>query len=505
MKLVKSLLALSTLLIPIIVFSSNEKEAETIIVEASMVLDEYVNEIVYPENEVIEVNISIDQSDLDHLIENASDELIYSCDITYNGITLYNVAIRAKGNSSLRSVVEENGDRFSYNIDLNYYIDQDLYGIDKLILNNLYMDPTMIAEYIAYEALDSLDATSSRTTFTALYINDEYYGLYLSVEQVGNEFLDANFGNSDGELYKPEINNGADLDYISDNRADYSGLINENLSDTSEDTILDLITAINTGEGLEEIFNVDGFLKYLAVSTFVVHLDSYQGGMFHNYYLYNSDGTYEWIAWDLNMAFNGFPMANLTDQEAIKYLIDEPTTGSLSNYPLIETILNDDNFLSIYHSYLQELIDNYFDQDTFQVKVLELYQLIDNYVKTDTNSFYTYQEFTDAIFTDSESQLSLLTFVNERSANVQSQLLGEIDSTNNGQGNISSSSQNPGQMPGNNVRPGQDKPGQGVIPIESNDPLSDTEINDEAIPSFNPMLIIGAVGILGFAVYLNKK
>ena len=65
----------------------------------------------------------------------------------------------------MRDVYESGDDRFSYNIDLNYYEDQDYFGIDKLILNNLFRDPTMMAEYIAYEALDSLDATASRTTY----------------------------------------------------------------------------------------------------------------------------------------------------------------------------------------------------------------------------------------------------------------------------------------------------------------------------------------------------
>lgn len=283
--------------------------------------DENVSLVVYPEDEVIEVNIQIDEADYLDLIANAMEEEYYEADITYNGYTLTNVAIRAKGNSSLKDVAQSEGDRYSFNIDLNLYEDQDLFGIDKIILNNMYMDSTYMAEFLAYEALDSLDATSSRTTYTALSINGEYFGLYLSVEQVGSEFLDTNFGNSDGEFYKPETGSGSTLEYEGDNY-NYSALIDKNAEDeTNNDYVIELMSRLESGEKIDEIFNVEGYLKYLALSTYTVNLDSYQGGMSHNYYLYNNAGTFEWIAWDLNMAFNGFPMNNLSDSDAIGFLI----------------------------------------------------------------------------------------------------------------------------------------------------------------------------------------
>jgi spore coat protein CotH len=411
---------------------SNTTEAKIDDVEPESAM---VDEVVYPHDEVIEVNIDINTQSYQLLIENAMDEEYYLCDITYNGYTLNDVAIRAKGNSSLRDVYNSGGDRFSYNIDLNYYEDQDLFGIDKLILNNLFKDPTMMVEYLTYEALDSLDVASSRTTFVALSINDEYYGLYLSVEHVSNEFLDANFGNSDGEQYKPDIGVGANLNYISD-YTDYSALVDENSDDLTNEAIIELMERIESGENLEEVFNVESFLKYLAVSTYTVSLDGYQGGMFHNYYLYNNDGVFEWIAWDLNMAFNGFIGIPLTDEAATEYLINEPVVNSMSDYPLIESILDNETYLEQYHTYLQELIDGYFDYDTFYNRIIEVEELIGEFVESDTNSFFSYTEFQTAVFTTLGSSYSILQFVEERTVNVENQLSGLIPSTNNGQGNI---------------------------------------------------------------------
>jgi len=47
-------------------------------------------------------------------------------------------------------------------------------------------------------------------------------------------------------------------------------------------------------------------LRYFAVNTALVNLDSYQGNMKHNYYLYGEDGVFSIIPWDYNMAFGGF-------------------------------------------------------------------------------------------------------------------------------------------------------------------------------------------------------
>ncbi|MBU1019794.1 MAG: CotH kinase family protein, partial [Firmicutes bacterium] len=298
MKLGKSLFAALLLILVIIAFSINQssstEENTTTVLAASELDTTAIDEEVYPHDEVIKVNIEISESNYNTLVANAMDEEYYLCDITYNGYTLYNVAIRAKGNSSLKNVFESGGDRYSFNIDLNYYLDQDLFGVDRLILNNLYQDPTMMAEYISYEALDSLGAVSSRTTFTALYINDEYYGLYLSVEDVGNEFLEENYGDSLGSLYKPELGTGADLDYVSDTY-NYASLIDDYQVDPDNTAIIDLMEALSLGEDIDDYLNVDSFLQYLAMSTFTVHLDSYQSGMYHNYYLYNNNGLFEWI------------------------------------------------------------------------------------------------------------------------------------------------------------------------------------------------------------------
>lgn len=399
-----------------------------------------VDNVIFPHDEVIEANIEIDEDAYAEINANATSEEFVMANITYNGKTFNNVAVRPKGNSSLRDVFTSDSDRYSFKIDFNYYVDdQSFYGITKLNLNNLFSDPSMMAEYIGYEMLDELDAVSSRTTYVNLSINGEPFGLYLAVEQVNDEFLIDNFGNSSGDLYKPEQGVGSDLSYVSDDGMDYTGLFPKNNDDYDNEEIAELIKAINNGEDLDSILDVDSFLKYLAVSTMTVHLDSYQGGMFHNYYLYDNDGVFEWIAWDLNMIFNGYPGSNMTDEQAVEFLIDEPVSGSMENYPLVQAIFENEEYVAQYHEYLETLSNGYLQEDNFNEKVLSTYKMIKSYVKSDPTSFYTYEEFENGLFAEDDNSLGLISFVQNRVENVSQQLSGKIDSTNNGEGNVGSS------------------------------------------------------------------
>lgn len=400
-----------------------------------------IDKVIFPHDEVVDVYIDIEEEVYNNMLDNAMAEEIVIADITYNGYSFSNVGIRPKGNSSLKSVANSDSDRYSLKVDLDYYIDdQNLYGVTKLNLNNLFSDPTMMAEYLGYEMLNELEADASRTTYVALYINGEYKGLYLSVEQVDEAFLKEHYGNANGELYKPEMGIGSDLEYISDNGLDYTGLIPKNTSAYDNEAITELIKNIEEGGDLESILAIDSFLKYLAMSTVTIHLDTYQSGMFHNYYLYNNNGVFEWISWDLNMIFNGFPRSRLSDEEATKFLIDEPVMGAMENYPLVEAIFENEEYVQRYHDYIEILLDSYLLDTKFTDRVMTTYEMIKDYVEIDPTSFYTYNQFEEALFQDTDQSLSLLSFVSQRSENIKEQLQDTILSTNSGQGNTGTGS-----------------------------------------------------------------
>lgn len=464
------------------------------------------SEVAFPHDRVVDVNIEIDADDYLEMMNNAMNEEYVLADITYDGYAFDNIAIRPKGNSSLKEVAQSGGDRFSFKIDFDKYVDgQNLFGMTKLNLNNLFKDPTLMAEYLGYEMLDAIGAAGSDTTYAAVSINGEYFGLYLAVEAVDENFLMKNYGNYDGALYKPDMGIGADLAYISDEPDDYAGVTPQDDKMTTDQMFVDLVTVVdkiieNGGESeayrLSDVMNVDSFLQYLAFSTSVIHLDSYQSGMFHNYYLYFNTETkvFEWITWDLNMIFNGFPMSNLTDEEAVLFLIDEPVMGAMSQYPLIEAVFTNESYVATYHDYIQRLTKGYLSEATFEEKVLAVYSMIEPYASVDPSAFYTITSVKENVFDNEKNDIMSVTeFVECRVNNMEEQLAGERSSTNNGNGNQCSGGRNektdrapqdtrnlggPGGKKGN--RPDEMQTDTSTIPPETLD-LQEQDLLPEAV------------------------
>lgn len=94
----------------------------------------------------------------------------------------------------------------------------------------------------------------------------------------------------------------------------------------------------------------------------------------------------------------------------------------MSSRPLIEKLFENTEYLERYHSYLQQLIDNYFANGKFEEKINALDALISDYVKNDATAFCTYDEYKAAVST-------FITLGNLRAQSVQGQLDGTIPST----------------------------------------------------------------------------
>ena len=270
--------------------------------------DEFSYEtLVFNKNKVTTVDIEMAEEDWEDMLANASDEEYKQANVTVNGKKVENVAIRTKGNLSLRSVVNSDSDRYSLKIDFDYYDNtQSLYGLKKLNLNNNYSDTTLMREYISYELMEKMGLPTPGHSYMYVTVNGEERGLYLGVEAVDETFLAKNYGSNNGFLFKPD-GTGSDLKYISNNIEDYTGIglkINEDHVEDSK--LVEMLDAINNGGDLEQYLDVDEMLRYFAVNTALVNLDSYQGNMKHNYYLYEDSGVFSIIPWDYNMSFGGF-------------------------------------------------------------------------------------------------------------------------------------------------------------------------------------------------------
>jgi spore coat protein H len=394
---------------------------------------------------LVPVDIKLAEADLKHLLANATDEKEYLAAVNWNGQQFPNIALRAKGNSSLSHVARSGSKRVGLKLYLDRYISgQSLDGVGTINLQNSFSDPSYLRELLSYEAFASLGISIPNMTWVRLTINSQLWGLYLAVEQVAQPFLERHFGDRRGDLYKPEsfAGAGADLRWHGDSYADYPGIVYKGDNKKATHTaLMKMLDALNNGGDLEQHLNVDEVLRYWAVSAMLAHFDSYPGFMLHNYYLYEQDGRFSILPWDLNMSFGGFGQGASLEQ-MVTGKIDEPTMGPVAERPLIAKLLEVPEFLERYHRYIRQLTEGYFDPVTFEARARQVQSLIDPYVKEDPTKFYTYEQFRQALdqapaLTGArglESAITILPFVRDRVTNVKKQLDGTLPTKGDGSG-----------------------------------------------------------------------
>lgn len=431
-----------------------------------------LEEKVFDTNRVTQIDISVEDDQWNNLLENATDEEYIPCNVTVNGKAYDVVGIRAKGNSSLTQVAnDDTTDRYSFCLNFSKYNDQSLYGLDKLALNNIISDPTYMKEYLSYEMFHDMGVTTPLYSYANIKVNGKEWGLYLAVEILGDEFLQRNYGTDYGNLYKPESmemkgdkdgkgfprgqddekqrrnqdggfaggpggpggqggpmgpggfggqgSKGTSLVYSDDNLDNYAGIfdntITKHTKKADKERLIGILKNLNSGKNLESSVDVQAVLRYFAVNTFLVNLDSYAGGMKHNYYIYEKDGKIQILPWDFNLSFGAFQMNDAS--KVINFPIDKPVTDSMENSPLISKLLENDTYKEQYHKYYDELLDNYISKGKYEKEIERLDQLISDYVKNDTTAFYSYDEYTTAI-----DQLKV--YFEERANSITQQLNG---------------------------------------------------------------------------------
>ena len=161
---------------------------------------------LFDTSQIMTVDILMSDDKWQELLDNAIREEYYECDVVINGETFYNVGIRAKGNTSLSNIAnDDTTDRYSFKLKFDEFVSgQTCYGLDKLVLNNNYADATNMKEAVIYDMYAYLGADASLYNYSKISVNGEYYGVYLALEGVEDSFMMRNYGTKTGELYKPE-------------------------------------------------------------------------------------------------------------------------------------------------------------------------------------------------------------------------------------------------------------------------------------------------------------
>ena len=384
--------------------------------------------------------IDILMEDWDGFLETCQDKEYAQCSLVIDGETCGSAAIRAKGNNSLSSVSAYGNNRYSFKVEFDHYdSSKTYYGLDKLNLNNLIQDNTMMKDYLVYRLMGDFGVAAPLCSYVYLTVNGEDWGLYLAVEGVEEAFLRRNYGSSYGELYKPDSMNGGGggrasnddvkLQYVDNDPDSYSNIFNNAKTDVSQadqERLIASLKQLSQGADLEEILDTDAVLRYFVVHNFVCNFDSYTGSMVHNYYLYEEDGVLSMIPWDYNLAFGSF-QEQMSATELVNFPIDTPvSSGDLESRPMVAWIFQDESYTRLYHQYFSQFLTDFVDSGVLEERIDATAALLDPYVQLDPTKFCTYGEFQTAADTLKE-------FCSLRAQSVSGQLAGTIPATSEGQ------------------------------------------------------------------------
>lgn len=322
---------------------------------------------------------------------------------TVDGVKYDEVGVRFRGDKSYQMGLKRN----PFTIKLNHKNpDQNHQGYTALKLSSALRDPSMVREMLFCE-IASKYIPSSQACYTKLYVNDEYIGVFINIENIDKQFLQTHYGSSDNALfkagvdYKPEVpatckqNIYGSLEY-EDNIECYKGNF-EMVSASGWSELQELTRVLNNDPAnIHHILDVDRALWMLALNNVMVNLSSYSGAHSINYFLYRDDnGRFQPIFWDLNLAFGSFKNTGNGSDLDLKELQNlDPLLHANNPYkPLISQLLKDPLYKKMYLAHIRQIVDENFSNGFYEKRAQELQGMIVVPFNDDKNKVYSLDDF----------------------------------------------------------------------------------------------------------------
>ena len=393
---------------------------------------------VYDDSSISTINITINPNTLDWIYNNVESDSLHSVIVHFQNEhiteTIDSVGFRLRGNTSRTSAKK------SFKLDFNHFISgRDFYNIEKLNLNGEHNDPSIVRSKICWDIYNESGIIAPRAAHAKVYINDNYYGLYISVEHIDDSFLKKNFNDDSGNLWKclwP-----ADLTYRGENPENYYPYYGDdrpyelktNTDNYDYEPLANLINILHHNpESLESVLDIKSTLQYFAMNILLGSWDDYRY-LRNNFYLYHnpSDDLIYWIPYDYDNTF-GIDWFNIDWSSIDPYtynVIDNdgrPLTDYLFSLPRYRTILT--HFMSFYNNNLVNLDSLNAGLEEYQSSLLSAVQ--EDYFRTLDYGF-TNNDFIDSYgenYSNQHVKQGIKEFIISRNLTLNQQLIFDDNS-----------------------------------------------------------------------------
>jgi hypothetical protein len=212
------------------------------------------------------------------------------------------VGIELKGNlGSLRRVSEKAAFKIKFD---KFVKGQSFLGLEKMTLNNMVQDPSMVHETVTYQAFHDMGVPAPHTGFTYLTVNGKSYGLHLNIETQDAQSLENAFGTPflapPQHLYAGEY--GADV-----SAAHWEALEVSEGKKKEKGDLEALLAAVESSGSFSQrvaaVADLSEMTKDWLVEKYVGNWDGYAGQAVdslhpNNYYLYSDAvGKFSMMPW----------------------------------------------------------------------------------------------------------------------------------------------------------------------------------------------------------------
>jgi len=349
------------------------------------------------------IDLVFTQSDWwDQMRNNYYSEEDIAADMSVDGIALADpVGVRFKGETSyLRNPYSKK----SFNISLDFGDSEQKYmGYQELNLNCAFEDDSFMRELV-FEEVIQYYIPAVANNYVELYLNGEYWGIYVSSQQLDGDFIKEWFLSNNGTRWRAEPegtglgNPGtgtSSLNYLGDDQSDYEPHYTLKKA-VKSNPWSDLITTCKVLDetsssaytDISAVLDVDRSLWFLACENVFADDDSYihKGGTDYFIYWEAETGRMTPLEYDGNSCLSPgniywSPFYNATS----------------SRYPLLYKLLAVPHFRQRYLAHLRTILDERLNADYMDSLIEEYAARIDAYIQADPKKMMTYDQYLDAV------------------------------------------------------------------------------------------------------------
>ncbi len=333
---------------------------------------------LYGDHSVARIDLVISQSDWDWLHWDYPDTSSFrSVDVRFRhgniDLTITNAGIQCRGNTSLTQRPR------SFNVVFNAFVPgQKLLDLERINLNADVNDPSTIRTKLVNDLHSAAGLPTPYANHVALVVSNSTYhysffdAIRDNTQPVDDVFLKQRFGTDRGNLYKclyPQGGNPATLAYLGPTGTAYSSYGSTydlrycGAGDASFNDFAAFVSQINLTSAADfpnaimNAFDVDAFLKRLALDALTGHWDDYWING-NNYHLFLNPETRRWtyIPYDFDNTFD----IRWIDADWANQNINAWTNlaSSHPDAPLAARLMAVPEFKKRYAYYLKQILDN---------------------------------------------------------------------------------------------------------------------------------------------------